>query len=71
MRRYSWLIRDEMGDQRLGDNLDRNSENGMTIAVQRPWMRDDEEEWPDAARWISEQCERLHTIIDGEPGDES
>ena len=71
MRRYSWLVRDEMGDQRLGDNLDRNSENGMTIAVQRPWMRDDEEEWPDAARWISEQCERLHTIIDSEPGDES
>ena len=71
MRRYSWLIRDEMGDQQLGDNLDRNSENGMTIAVQRSWVRDDEEEWPDAARWINEQCERLHTIIDGEPDGES
>ena len=71
MRRYSWLIRDEMGDQQLGDNLDRNSENGMTIAVQRPWVRDDEEGWPDAARWISEQCQRLHTIIGGEPADES
>ena len=71
IRRYSWLIRDEMGDQQLGDNLDRNSENGMTIAVQRPWLRDDEEEWPYAARWISEQCERPHTIIRREPGDES
>ena len=67
MRRYSWRI----GDQQLGDNLDRNSENGMTIAVQRPWVRDDVEEWPDAARWISEQCERLRTIIGGETGDRS
>ena len=60
-----------MGDQELGDNLDRNSENGMTIAVKRSWVRDDDEEWPDAARWISEHCERLHTVIDGEPDGES
>ena len=63
MRRYSWQIRQEMGDQQLGDNIERNSEKGMTIAVQRPWVRDDEGEWPDAALWISEQCERLHSII--------
>ena len=63
MRRCSWLIRNEMSDQQLGNHLDRNSEIGMTISVQKPWVRDDEEEWPDAARWISEQCERLHAII--------
>ena len=70
MRRYSWMIRERMGDQQLGDNLDRNSGNGMSIAVQRPWVRDDEDEWPEAAQWIREQYERLHAIVAGQPGDE-
>ena len=52
MRRYSWMIRERMGDQQLGDNLDRNSANGMTITVQKPWVRDDEDDWLDAAQWI-------------------
>ena len=71
MRRYSWMIRERMGDQQLGDNLDRNSANGMTITVQRSWVRDDEDDWLDAAQWIREQCERLHAIVVSQPGDES
>jgi len=71
MRRYSWTIRERMGDQQLGDNIDRNSANGMSIAVQRPWVRDDEEEWPDAAQWIREQCDRLYAIVGDSPGGES
>ena len=63
MRRYSLTIRDRMGDQQLGDNLNRNSANGTSITVQRPWVRDDENDWPDAAQWIKEQCERLHAIV--------
>ena len=47
-----------------GDNVERNSTNSMSITVQRPWVRDDENEWPDAAQWIREQCERLHEIVD-------
>ena len=49
MRRYSWMFGERMGDQQLGDNLDRNSGNGMSIAVQRPSVRGDEDEWPEAA----------------------
>ena len=71
MCRYSWMIRERMGDQQLGDNLDRNSANGMTITVKRPWVRDDEDDWLDAVHWIREQCERLHAIVVNQPGDES
>ena len=71
MRRYSLTILERMGDQQLGDNLDRNSANGMSISVQRPWVRDDEDEWPDAAQWTREQCDRLHAIVGDSPGGES
>ena len=71
MRHCSWTIRERMGDQQLGDDLDKNSANGMSITVQRPWVRDDEDEWPDAAQWIREQCDRLHAIVGDHPGGES
>ena len=63
MQSYSWMIRDEMGDQKLGENLEKNSVDGMTITVQKRWMRDDEDEWPEDARWIKEQFERLRAIL--------
>ena len=59
MRQYSWSIRDQMGDQELGENLEKNSENGWTINVQRRWTRDDEDEWQEVANWIKEQQERF------------
>ena len=63
MRRYSWTIRDQLADQDLGENLEKNSEDGMTVYVQRRCTRDDEDEWPEAAEWIKEQHERLHAIL--------
>ena len=63
MRRFSWMIRERMSDQQLGGNLERNSIRGWTISVERPWVRDDENDWPEAALWIREQCERLHAIV--------
>ena len=63
MRQYSWMIRDQMDDQRLGENLEKNNADGMTITVQRHWTRDDEGEWPEAAQWIKEQFERLRAIL--------
>ena len=63
MRRYSWLIQDQMADQQLGENLEKHSADGMTITVQRTWTRDDEDEWPEAAGWIKEQFERLRAIL--------
>ena len=65
MQWYSWMIRDQMDDQQLGENLEKNSAGGMTITVQRHWTRDDEGEWPEAAQWIKEQFERLQAILSG------
>ena len=65
MRQYSWMIQQTMADQQLGDNLERNSEDGVSIAVQRSWVRDDEDEWPDVAVWIKEQQERLRAVLTG------
>ena len=63
MRHYSWLIQQTMGDQQLGENLERNAEEGMSNTVQRPWVRDDEDEWSEAAVWIKEQQERLAAVL--------
>ena len=65
MRRYSWVIRDQMGDQELGGNLESSSLDGTTVVIQRGWTRDDEAEWPEAAQWIKEQYERLRAILVG------
>ena len=65
MRQYSWTIRDQMDDQQLGENLEKNTADGMTITVQKRWTRDDESEWPEAAQWIKEQFERLRVILSG------
>ena len=65
MQAYSWKIREKMGDQLLGANLEKNNADGMTITVQRRWTRDDEAEWPEDARWIKEQSERLRAILSG------
>ena len=65
VRHYSWMIQQTMGDQQLGENLERNSEDGVSITVQRPWVRDDEDEWPEMAVWIKEQQERLAAVLKG------
>ena len=39
MRRYSWTIREQMADQELGENLEKNSEDGMSVSVRRRWSR--------------------------------
>ena len=67
MRQYSWMIREQMGDQQLGDDLEKRSRNGITIAVLRQWTRDDQDEWPEAARWITDQHQRLRAILAGPP----
>ena len=69
MRQYSWMIRDQMDDQRLGENLEKNNADGITITVQRHWTRDDEGEWPEAAQWIKEQFERLRAILSEPPSE--
>lgn len=67
MRTYSLKIREEMGDQVLGENIEKTSADGMTITVQTDWTRDDEGEWLEAAQWIKEQFERLRAILSDPP----
>ena len=57
-----------MADQELGESLEKNSEDGMSVSVKRRWSRDDEEEWPEAAQWIKEQYERFLAIISDSQG---
>lgn len=63
MRHYSFIIQQNMSDQILGENLEKNANEGWTISVQRQWIRDDEDEWLEAALWIKEQQERLAAIL--------
>ena len=70
MRQYSWMIRDQMGDQEIGGNLEKYSSQGTTVYVRRRWARDDEAGWPEAGQWIGEQHERLRTIL-GPVGEDS
>ena len=63
MRQYSWMIGDQMSDQELGENLEKNAAEGTTVIVQRAWTRDNEDEWPEAAEWLMEQIERLRAIL--------
>lgn len=56
-----------MGDQALEENIEKTSADGMTITVQTDWTRDDEDDWPEAARWIREQFERLRAILPEHP----
>ena len=69
MRRYSWTIREQMADQELGESLEKNSEDGMSVSVQRSWSRDDQDEWPDAVQWIKEQYERLRAVLSDSPNE--
>ena len=63
MHACSFRIREEMGDQVLGGNLEKTSAEGTTITVQTEWNRDDDSDWPEAAQWIKEQFERLRAIL--------
>ena len=62
MRKYSWMIREQMADQDVGDNVEKSSAGGQSVAVQRRWTRDDEDGWREAAEWLMEQCERLRAL---------
>ena len=62
MQGYSRTIRDQMGDQELGQNIVKESEDGRSISVWTNWELDDEDDWPEIADWIMDQFERLRAI---------
>ena len=63
MKHFSRRIQQDMADQQLGDNLEKNSDDGRSINIEKRWVRDDEDEWAGAASWIKEQQERLEIIL--------
>ena len=63
MRDYSRSISENMSDQNLSNDLEKESLEGRSISVCGAWMRDDEEEWPAAAHWVKDQFDRMRTII--------
>lgn len=64
MRDCSSAIRSIMGDQRIADGAEREARRGRSVAVERPWARDDRDEWPGHASWIKEQSDRLAAILE-------
>ena len=65
MLQHSRTIRELMGDQELDGSDESRSRNGRSITVRREWDRDDRDGWPDAARWIKDQADRLGVIGEG------
>ena len=63
MQQYSQLIREQMSDQELNEDMERQFSEGRTISVKRKWALDDDAEWPEAGQWILDQVERLRTIL--------
>ena len=64
MREISWLMQDQMSDEVLGNDVEKHSDEGRTISVERQWDRDDEEGWPEAAQWLKDQQVRLKAILE-------
>ena len=62
LQRYSHMIRDQMGDQELGSGAEKKSELGRSITVQKIWELDNDDGWPDAVDWITDQYSRLIAI---------
>ena len=67
MRKYSWMILEQMADQDVGDNVEQSSVKGWSVTIRIRWTRDEEDEWPEAAEWLIEQCERLRAIAMASP----
>ena len=46
-------------DQVLGTNAETNAKHGWSVAMGGAWDPEDEESWPEAARWVVEQVRRV------------
>lgn len=67
MLQYSRTIRNSMSDQQLDGNELSESKKRRSISVRRPWDRDDQDTWPQAAQWIKDQTDRLQAIAQANP----
>ena len=68
MLHHSRTIRELMSDQDFDGTAESRSRDGRSVTVRREWDRDDRDGWPDAARWIKDQADRLEAIAVGVGG---
>ena len=62
MRHFSWMIQQTMGDQQLGENIDRLSEESTSITVHGLWVPDDDEDCINLPRGPRPAPATLHTL---------
>ncbi len=64
MLRASAALRDQMPDQVMEPRIDdeSNAAQGRTAALIGEWYREDRGEWPEMARWIIDQVDRMEKI---------
>ncbi len=60
---YSRRMRSEMGDQRIDGEPHAESTEGRTVGLVRPWVFENDEDWPAAVDWIDDQFNRLRLIL--------
>ena len=60
---YSGRMRSEMGDQRIDGEPHAESTEGRTVGLVRPWVFENDEDWPAAVDWIDDQFNRLRLIL--------
>ena len=63
LQRYAWMIQEQMDDQEVAGNFEKEIAAGRSVSIQKRWTRDDEDEWREAAEWLRAQHDRLRTII--------
>lgn len=62
MKEYSRRIRKRWGDQQIY-HYKNPERDGRSIATKKYWVRSEKAQWPDAAQWVTEQCDELRKII--------
>ena len=63
LQRFSWLIQNQMDDQNLGGEIEKNSDKGWTITVEKVRTQSGQDAWPEEFDWVKQQAERLQMII--------
>ena len=71
MHRFSWSIREQLADQKLGVGLEAEAARGRSITVELEWERKDDTVWHEAAQWMLDQLQRLQIIANELPSDEN
>ena len=68
MHEHSRMIRETMSDQTVeNSSSDRHAREGKSVYIRKEWERENEEEWPEAAHWLTDQTQRLQALLSDPP----